>query len=88
MTKNHPYLDEKVMTIKIVTEMTGLSERQVRYYEERELIFPKRNSSGTRMYSFSDIERLMDIAEKLKMGFEHENCVRIYFKIGKFDLFF
>ncbi|PES31353.1 MerR family DNA-binding transcriptional regulator, partial [Priestia megaterium] len=26
MTKNHPYLDEKVMTIKIVTEMTGLSE--------------------------------------------------------------
>ncbi|WP_412762793.1 MerR family transcriptional regulator, partial [Priestia megaterium] len=56
------------MTIKIVTEMTGLSERQVRYYEERELIFPKRNSSGTRMYSFSDIERLMDIAEKIEDG--------------------
>ncbi len=35
------------MTIKIVTEMTGLSERQVRYYETRELIFQKRNSSGT-----------------------------------------
>lgn len=68
MTKNHPYLDEKVMTIKIVTEMTGLSERQVRYYEEQELIFPKRNSSGTRMYSFSDIERLMDIAEKIEDG--------------------
>lgn len=68
MTKNHPYLDEKVMTIKIVAEMTGLSERQVRYYEERELIFPKRNSSGTRMYSFSDIERLMDIAEKMEDG--------------------
>ncbi|WEA46079.1 MerR family transcriptional regulator [Priestia aryabhattai] len=66
MTKNQPYLDEKVMTIKIVTEMTGLSVRQVRYYEERELIFPKRNSSGTRMYSFSDIERLMDIAEKIE----------------------
>ena len=68
MTKNHSYLDEKVMTIKIVTEMTGLSVRQVRYYEERELIFPKRNSSGTRMYSFSDIERLMDIAEKIEDG--------------------
>ena len=60
MTNNHSYLDEKVMTIKIVTEMTGLSERQVRYYETRELIFPKRNSSGTRMYSFSDIERLIE----------------------------
>ncbi|MED4156780.1 MerR family DNA-binding transcriptional regulator (plasmid) [Priestia aryabhattai] len=68
MTKNQLYLDEKVMTIKIVTEMTGLSVRQVRYYEERELIFPKRNSSGTRMYSFSDIERLMDIAEKIEDG--------------------
>ncbi|MED4051605.1 MerR family transcriptional regulator [Priestia megaterium] len=68
MTKNHPYLDEKVMTMKIVTEMTGLSVRQVRYYEERKLIFPKRNSSGTRMYSFSDIERLMDIAEKIEDG--------------------
>ncbi|MBU3569213.1 MerR family transcriptional regulator [Priestia aryabhattai] len=68
MTKNQPYLDEKVMTIKIVTEMTGLSVRQIRYYEERELIFPKRNSSGTRMYSFSDIERLMDIAEKIEDG--------------------
>ncbi|KRE06467.1 MerR family transcriptional regulator [Bacillus sp. Root239] len=68
MTKNHPYLDEKVMTIKIITEMTGLSVRQVRYYEERELIFPKRNSSGTRMYSFSDIERLMNIAEKIEDG--------------------
>ncbi|OHY73532.1 MerR family transcriptional regulator [Priestia aryabhattai] len=68
MTKNHSYLDEKVMTIKIVTEMIGLSVRQVRYYEERELIFPKRNPSGTRMYSFSDIERLMDIAEKIEDG--------------------
>ncbi|WP_242647235.1 MerR family DNA-binding transcriptional regulator [Priestia megaterium] len=35
------------MTIKIVTKTTGLSERQVRYYETRELIFPKRNSSVT-----------------------------------------
>lgn len=68
MTNNHSYLDEKVMTIKIVTEMTGLSERQVRYYETRELIFQKRNSSGTWMYSFFDVERLMNIAEKIEDG--------------------
>jgi hypothetical protein len=39
LTKNHPYLDEKVMTIKIVTEMTGLSERQVVIMKSESLFF-------------------------------------------------
>ncbi|MDK8210721.1 MerR family transcriptional regulator, partial [Bacillus subtilis] len=34
------------MTMKIVVEMTGLSERKVRYYETKKLIFPERTSSG------------------------------------------
>lgn len=54
--------------MKTVTEMTGLSERQIRYYETQKLIFPARTFSGTRRYSFSDIERLMDIAEKIEDG--------------------
>jgi MerR family transcriptional regulator, global nitrogen regulator len=54
--------------MKTVTEMTGLSERQIRYYETQKLIFPERAFSGTRRYSFSDIERLMDIAEKIEDG--------------------
>ncbi|MEB4861321.1 MerR family DNA-binding transcriptional regulator [Priestia megaterium] len=56
------------MTMKIVTEMTGLSERKVRYYETKKLIFPERTPSGIRKYSFSDIEKLMDIAEKIEDG--------------------
>ena len=62
------YRDKKVMTMGVVTELTGLSERQIRYYEERKLIFPERTASGIRKYSFSDIERLMDIAEKIEDG--------------------
>lgn len=50
--------------------MTGLSERQVRYYEEKKLIFPERTGSGNRKYSFFDIELLMDIAEKIKDGLQ------------------
>jgi len=47
LTNNHLYLDEKVITIKNVTdEMKGLLERQVRYYETRGLIFQKRNFPG------------------------------------------
>jgi MerR family transcriptional regulator, global nitrogen regulator len=50
------YKDKKVITIGIVRELTGLSERQIRYYEERKLIFPERTPGGSRKYSFSDIE--------------------------------
>ncbi|MBB6449494.1 DNA-binding transcriptional MerR regulator [Geomicrobium halophilum] len=64
------YKKKKLITIGVVCEMTGLSERQIRYYEERELIFPDRSKGGTRKYSFFDIERLMDIAEKMEDGMQ------------------
>jgi DNA-binding transcriptional MerR regulator len=67
------YKDKKVITIGIVRELTGLSERQIRYYEERKLIFPERSSGGSRKYSFSDIELLMEIANKIEDGVQtHE----------------
>ncbi|PGT76591.1 MerR family DNA-binding transcriptional regulator [Bacillus sp. AFS040349] len=56
------------MTMGIVKEMTGLSERQIRYYEEKKLIFPDRSPSGTRKYSFLDIRSLIEISEKIRMG--------------------
>lgn len=68
MAKEASYKDKKVITIGIVRELTGLSERQIRYYEERKLIFPERTSGGSRKYSFADIELLMDIAEKIEDG--------------------
>jgi MerR family transcriptional regulator, global nitrogen regulator len=68
MSQEASYKDKKVITIGIVRELTGLSERQIRYYEERKLIFPERTSGGSRKYSFSDIELLMDIAEKIEDG--------------------
>lgn len=51
-----------------MSELTGLSVRQIRYYEERKLIYPQRSSRGTRKYSFADVERLMDIANKREDG--------------------
>lgn len=68
MSKEASYKDKKVITIGIVRELTGLSERQIRYYEERKLIFPERTTGGSRKYSFADIELLMDIAEKIEDG--------------------
>lgn len=62
------YKERKVITIGIVSELTGLSERQIRYYEERKLIFPERSPKGNRKYSFLDVEHLMDIANKREEG--------------------
>jgi MerR family transcriptional regulator, global nitrogen regulator len=67
-TKDESYKDKKVISIGTVSEITGLSERQIRYYEERKLIFPHRTKKGTRKYSFSDVERLMEISEKIEEG--------------------
>lgn len=64
------YKDKKVITIGIVSELTGLSERKIRYYEERKLLFPERSKGGTRKYSFLDVERLIDIANKMEDGMQ------------------
>jgi DNA-binding transcriptional MerR regulator len=65
--------ERKVISIGTVSELTGLSIRQIRYYEERKLIFPERTKGGTRKYSFSDVEKLMDIANKMEDGLQtHE----------------
>ncbi|MBB6673620.1 MerR family transcriptional regulator [Cohnella nanjingensis] len=62
-------MHEKVMNIGTVRELTGLSERQIRYYEEKQLIFPRRSKGGARKFSFEDVERLKEIHMKMKDGF-------------------
>ncbi|BAB05213.1 MerR family transcriptional regulator [Halalkalibacterium halodurans] len=64
------YKDKKVITIGMVSELTGLTERKIRYYEERKLVFPERTPGGTRKYSFLDVERLIDIANKMEDGMQ------------------
>jgi DNA-binding transcriptional MerR regulator len=64
------FKDKKVITIGIVSELTGLSERQIRYYEERKLIFPERSKGGTRKYSFLDVDKLVKIANQMEDGLQ------------------
>ncbi|OZB93638.1 MerR family transcriptional regulator [Paenibacillus sp. XY044] len=62
-------MESKVMSIGVVCELTGLSERQIRYYEERKLIFPERTKGGNRRYSFEDVKAIQDIHQKMQEGF-------------------
>lgn len=61
-------MEKKVMNIGAVVELTGLTERQIRYYEERKLIFPERTKGLTRKYSFQDVEKLREIHKQLTYG--------------------
>jgi len=62
------FKEKKVISIGIVSELTGLSLRKIRYYEERGLLAPGRTEKGVRKYSFADVETLMKIAEKREEG--------------------
>ncbi|WP_281883520.1 MerR family transcriptional regulator [Paenibacillus sp. YYML68] len=61
-------MENKIMSIGTVCEMTGLTERQIRYYEERKLIFPSRTHGGTRKYSLEDVETIREIGRQLQEG--------------------
>nr|WP_269435776.1 MerR family transcriptional regulator [Gracilibacillus suaedae] len=54
--------------ISVVKELTQLSGRQIRYYEEQGLISPARNEGNRRMFSLQDIERLKKIKELIDQG--------------------
>ncbi|MDR4886405.1 MerR family transcriptional regulator [Fredinandcohnia sp. QZ13] len=47
--------------IGIVMQLTELSARQIRYYEENGLISPARTETNRRLYSFKDVDRLLEI---------------------------
>ncbi|MBG9447017.1 MerR family transcriptional regulator [Cytobacillus firmus] len=72
MDRETSYKTRKVISIGTVSELTGLSERQIRYYEERKLVFPERSERGSRRYSFLDVETLIDIANKREEGVRTE----------------
>ena len=62
------FRDKKIISIGNVSELLGLSIRQIRYYEERGLILPARSTKGTRKFSLKDIEILSLIAECVEEG--------------------
>ncbi|WP_044894144.1 MerR family transcriptional regulator [Bacillus alveayuensis] len=54
--------------IGIVMQLTELSARQIRYYEEHGLISPARTEGNRRLFSFNDIDRLLEIKELIEQG--------------------
>ncbi|MGV8980754.1 MerR family transcriptional regulator [Clostridium sp.] len=61
-------MDTTYYKIEEVALKTGLTKRALRYYEDLELINPKRTDASYRLYSEEDIEninRIKDLRERL-----------------------
>lgn len=54
--------------IGIVMKLTDLTARQIRYYEQHGLIVPARTSGNQRLFSFNDVERLLEIKSLIEKG--------------------
>ncbi|MCL6548326.1 MAG: MerR family transcriptional regulator [Alicyclobacillus sp.] len=57
-----------LFSIGIVQKLTGLSARQIRYYEQHGLVKPARSEGKQRLFCFADVERLMEIRRLLDEG--------------------
>ena len=54
--------------MKEAKSRTGLSSRQIRYYDQQDLIFPARSSGNQRLFSENDVKRLIKIKDLLAAG--------------------
>lgn len=67
-----------VFPIGTVMKLTDLSARQIRYYEEQDLIHPERSEGNRRMYSLNDIDVLLEIKDYLSDGLNMAGIKHIY----------
>jgi MerR family glutamine synthetase transcriptional repressor len=67
-----------LFSIGIVMQLTELSARQIRYYEEHQLITPTRTEGNRRLFSLNDIDRLLEIKDLLEQGVNLAGIKRIF----------
>jgi len=57
-----------ILPIRTVMQITNLSARQIRYYEEHELVEPMRTDGNRRIFSLKNVDELLEIQELLEEG--------------------
>jgi DNA-binding transcriptional MerR regulator len=63
-----PAHTDAVYSISVAAELVGTGPQNLRLYEARGLLTPRRTSGGTRRYSASDLEVLRRISDLLVDG--------------------
>jgi DNA-binding transcriptional MerR regulator len=55
-------------TMGAVRRLTGLTDRQIRYYHRHGLVAPRRSPGGHRLFAAADVERLLQVRRLLAAG--------------------
>ncbi|QHW37323.1 MerR family transcriptional regulator [Staphylococcus ursi] len=66
-----------VFPMSVVSRLTELSARQIRYYETHELVTPSRTEGNKRLFSLNDLETLLSIKHLLEKGFNMKGIKQI-----------
>lgn len=67
-----------LLPISIVMQLTELSARQIRYYEEHHLIEPHRTDGNRRMFSLNDVDTLLEIKDLLEQGVNMAGIKKVF----------
>mgnify|MGYP005605931805 FL=1 len=67
-----------LLPISIVMQLTDLTARQIRYYEEHDLIQPHRTEGNRRMFSLNDVDKLLEIKDMLDQGVNMAGIKRVF----------
>ena len=64
--------------ISVASTLSGIHQQTIRSYEEKGLIKPYRTGGGTRRYSQSDIDKLIQIQDLSQRGINLDGIKIIY----------
>lgn len=67
-----------LLPIGTVMQLTELTARQIRYYEEHELIQPHRTEGNRRMFSLNDVDTLLEIKDMLEQGVNMAGIKKVF----------
>ncbi|MER2028044.1 MAG: MerR family transcriptional regulator [Solibacillus sp.] len=67
-----------LLSISIVMQLTDLTARQIRYYEEHDLIHPHRTEGNRRMFSLNDVDTLLEIKDMLEQGINMAGIKKVF----------
>jgi len=67
-----------LLPISIVMQLTELTARQIRYYEDHGLINPARTEGNRRMFSLIDVDVLLEIKDYLEQGINMAGIKKLF----------
>lgn len=67
-----------LLPISIVMQLTELTARQIRYYEDHDLVHPARTDGNRRMFSLMDVDTLLEIKDFLEQGINMAGIKKLF----------